>query len=138
MKMGILPTVKDLFSPLSIKPPPRTEIQGVPWGPWSPSKYFSSCHSNLHSLSFLYFIISDRRDISLVRKSVRDFPRQKDFYGLWMDFSWKQKDFCQKCTKFFRSEMPLGQIGTPCSYVGHISFNCYLSLVLEALWGYLS
>ena len=54
-----------------------------------------------------------------------------------MDFSWKQKDFCQKCTRFFRSEMPLDQIGTPCSYVGHISFNCYLSLVLEALWGYL-
>ena len=31
--------------------------------------------------------------------------------------------------------MPLDQIGTPCSYVGLISFKCYLSLVLEALWG---
>ena len=35
------------------------------------------------------------------------FSEQKDLYGFLMDFSSKQKDFCQKCTKFFGSEIPL-------------------------------
>ena len=53
------------------------------------------------------------RGISLLRKSVRDFFRTKGFYGFFMDFPCKQKDFCQRRTRFFWSEMPLGHIIIP-------------------------
>ena len=29
-----------------------------------------------------------------------------------MDFSWKQKDFCQRCTRGFGSEMPLANLSS--------------------------
>ena len=48
------------------------------------------------------------RGVSLFRKSVRDSFTTKDSYGFLVDFSWKQKDFCQRCTRVFGREMPLG------------------------------
>lgn len=32
---------------------------------------------------------------------------QRDFQGLLMDFSWKQKDVCQMCMRFRYSDMTL-------------------------------
>ena len=39
-------------------------------------------------------------------KAYEIFPAQKDFYGFLMDFSGKQKDFCQRRTRFFGVKCP--------------------------------
>ena len=44
----------------------------------------------LHSLEKAYEILSE----------------QKDLKGFLMDFSWKQKDFCQRCTRFLGVKCP--------------------------------
>ena len=39
-------------------------------------------------------------------KAYEIFSEQKDFYGFWMDFSSKQKNFCQRRTRFFGVKCP--------------------------------
>ena len=46
------------------------------------------------------------RGTSLIGKSVRDFSEKKDLYGFLMEFSRKQKDFCQRCTRFLGVKRP--------------------------------
>ena len=46
------------------------------------------------------------RGKSLIRKAYEIFSEQKDSYGFLMDFSSKQKDFCQRCTRFFGVKCP--------------------------------
>ena len=41
-----------------------------------------------------------------VEKAYEIFAEQKDFYGFLMDFSCKQKDFCQRRTRFFGVKCP--------------------------------
>ena len=43
------------------------------------------------------------------KKRTRFFSEQKDFYGFLMDFSSKQKDFCQRRTRFFGVKCPSPQ-----------------------------
>ena len=40
------------------------------------------------------------------KKRTRFFSEQKDLYGFLIDFSWKQKDFCQRCTRFLGVKCP--------------------------------
>ena len=40
------------------------------------------------------------------KKGTRFFSEQKYLYGFLMDFSWKQKDFCQRCTRFLEVKCP--------------------------------
>ena len=39
-------------------------------------------------------------------KAYEIFSEQKDFYGFLMDFPGKQKDFCQRRTRFFGVKCP--------------------------------
>ena len=41
------------------------------------------------------------------KKSVRDFLGLTDLHGVLMDFYLNQRKFCQRCTIFVGSEMPL-------------------------------
>ena len=40
------------------------------------------------------------------KKRTRFFSGQKDLYGFLMNFSLKQKDFCQRCTRFLGVKCP--------------------------------
>ena len=46
-------------------------------------------------------------------KAYEIFSEQKDFYGFLMDFSCKQKDFCQRRTRFFGVKCPSGPFASP-------------------------
>ena len=45
--------------------------------------------------------------ISFIWKSMGGFLEQNCFYRFLMDFSWRQRDSCQRCTRCFENEMPL-------------------------------
>ena len=47
------------------------------------------------------------RGILLIQKAFKIFLEQKDFYGFWMDFFWKQTDFSKSIYEIFQSDMPL-------------------------------
>ena len=48
------------------------------------------------------------RGVPLSQKGLRDFVRTNRFLQTFDGFLSKQKDSCQKCTRFFGSEMPIG------------------------------
>ena len=68
------------------------------------TKRFFRCNA------FLSVLPIKARGISLLQKKrTRFFSEQNDFYGFLMDFSSKQKDFCQRRTRFFGVKCPSNQ-----------------------------
>ena len=61
-----------------------------------------------------------RGAIHSFEKAYEIFSEQKDSYGFFMDFSCKQKDFCQRRTRFFGVTRP-SDGGT--SQTGNERFN---------------
>ena len=53
---------------------------------------------------------TDRGAFHSFKKAYEIFSQQKDFYGFLVDFSCKQKDFCQRRTKFFGVKCPSAQM----------------------------
>ena len=51
---------------------------------------------------------STRGALHSLEKAYEIFSEQKDLYGFLMDFSGKQKDFCQRCTRVFGVKCPSG------------------------------
>ena len=50
--------------------------------------------------------IKTRGAFHSIEKAYEIFAEQKDFYGFLMDFSCKQKDSCQRRTRFFGVKCP--------------------------------
>ena len=76
-------------------------------GPDSDKSYLVCFQGKVLEAMFCFLaLFNSRGALHSLEKAYEIFSEQKDLYGFLMDFSGKQKDFCQRCTRFFGVKCP--------------------------------